>query len=191
MRRRRRARRATSCCRRWVTATTATAERSGALSERCVRALTIGGSAPAPIRSPPVKVVVFGATGVVGRAAVEHFATVADEVIGVSRRPVDVARVTHVALDLTDELDDAASSASPVFAGTTHVVYAALQESPDLVSGWRDPELMDRNLRMFHRALAPLLAAHGDSLEHVSLLQGAKAYGLHVGKSPIPAKERS
>ena len=133
----------------------------------------------------------FGATGVVGRAAVEHFATVADDVIGVSRRPVDLARVTHVGLDLTDEADDAETTASPVFAGTTHVVYAALQESPDLVSGWQDTELIERNLRMFSRALDPLLAAHGDSLEHVSLLQGAKAYGLHVGKSPIPAKERA
>ena len=91
----------------------------------------------------------FGATGVVGRAAVEHFATVADDVIGVSRRPVDVAGVTHVGLDLTDEADNAETTASPVFAGTTHVVYAALQESPDLVSGWRDTELIERNLRMF------------------------------------------
>ncbi len=130
-----------------------------------------------------MKVVVFGATGVVGRAAVEHFATVADEVIGVSRRPIDVAGVTHVALDLTSE-----SAASSVFAGTTHVVYAALQESPDLAAGWRDTTLMERNLRMFRRALEPLVA---NSLQHVSLLQGAKAYGLHVGQSPIPAKERA
>ena len=139
----------------------------------------------------PVKVVVFGATGVVGRAAVEHFATVADEVLGVSRRPVDVAGVTHIGLDLTDESASTESTASAVFAGTTHVVYAALQESPDLVAGWRDTELMARNLRMFRRALDPLLSAHGESLEHVSLLQGAKAYGLHVGQSPIPAKERA
>jgi len=134
---------------------------------------------------------VFGATGVVGRAAVEHFATVADEVIGVSRRPIDVAGVTHVALDLTDESDGAESTAASVFAGTTHVVYAALQESADLVSGWRDTELMDRNLRMFRHGLDPLLATHGESLQHVSLLQGAKAYGLHVGQTPIPAKERA
>ena len=138
-----------------------------------------------------VKVVVFGATGVVGRAAVEHFAAVADEVVGVSRRPVDVPGVTHVAVDLTDEAACAHAIGGPAFAGSTHVVYAALQESPDLVAGWRDTELMDRNLRMFRNALDPLLAAHGDTVEHVSLLQGAKAYALHVGKSPIPAKERA
>ena len=34
-------------------------------------------------------------------------------------------------------------------------------------------------------------AEHGATSEHVSLLQGAKAYGLHVGRTPLPAKERS
>jgi nucleoside-diphosphate-sugar epimerase len=28
-------------------------------------------------------------------------------------------------------------------------------------------------------------------LQHVSLLQGAKAYGFHVGRAPVPAKERA
>ena len=76
-------------------------------------------------------------------------------------------------------------------AGVTHVVYAALQESDDLAAGWRDRELMERNLAMFSNALEPLLDTTGDTLEHVSLLQGAKAYGLHVGRSTVPAKERA
>ena len=75
--------------------------------------------------------------------------------------------------------------------GASHVVFAALQESADLAGGWRDRELMDRNLAMFANALDSLLDATGESLEHVSLLQGAKAYGLHVGRSPVPAKERA
>jgi nucleoside-diphosphate-sugar epimerase len=136
-------------------------------------------------------VVVFGATGVIGRAAAEHFAGVADGgVIGVSRRPVELPGVTHVGVDLSDEADALRTIRSRAFSGTTHVVYAALQESPELVAGWRDPELMAHNLRMFEHALHPLVAAHGDTLQHVSLLQGAKAYGLHVGRSPLPAKER-
>jgi nucleoside-diphosphate-sugar epimerase len=139
-----------------------------------------------------MKVVVFGATGVGGHAAAEHFAGVADGgVIGVSRRPVNLAGVTHVAIDLADAADAARAIRDPLFAGTTHVVYAALQESPELVAGWRDTELMAHNLRMFRHALEPLVAAHGGTLAHVSLLQGAKAYGLHVGRSPLPAKERS
>ena len=54
-----------------------------------------------------------------------------------------------------------------------------------------DSELMARNLDLFRHALEPLVAEHAATLEHVSLLQGAKAYGLHVGRSPLPAKERA
>lgn len=50
---------------------------------------------------------------------------------------------------------------------------------------------MDHNLRLFRNGLEPLIDAHGDTLRHVSLLQGAKAYGLHLGRSPVPAKERA
>ncbi|HEV8298568.1 MAG TPA: hypothetical protein VGQ20_14780 [Acidimicrobiales bacterium] len=79
----------------------------------------------------------------------------------------------------------------PVFAGVTHVVYTALQERPGLVAGWHDRDLMDRNLAMFRNALDPLIARHGASLQHVSLLQGAKAYGVHIDTVLIPAKEES
>ena len=71
------------------------------------------------------------------------------------------------------------------------MVYAALQEGTDLVAGWQDKELMDYNLLLFRNAIEPLVTAHAGSLRHISLLQGAKAYGLHVGRSPLPAKERS
>jgi len=138
-----------------------------------------------------MKVVVFGATGVVGRAAVEHFAGKADGgVVAVSRRALEVPAVTHVAVDIADADASARAIRGSAFAGTTHVVFAALHESPDLVSGWRDAKLMSRNLAMFRHALDPLAAVHGESLHHVSLLQGAKAYGFHVGRSPVPAKER-
>ena len=139
-----------------------------------------------------MKVVVFGATGVVGRAAVEHFAaTDACDVVAVSRRPLELPGVEHVSVDLADEAAAARAIASPAFRGTTHVVYAALQESPDLVRGWQDEALMARNLDLFAHALGPLAAAEGATVRHVSLLQGAKAYGLHLGRSPLPAKERT
>jgi nucleoside-diphosphate-sugar epimerase len=137
-----------------------------------------------------VKVAVFGATGVVGYAAAEHFAALPGwEVVAVSRRPVDLPGAAHVRVDLADRAAAGATLRSKAFSGTTHVVFAALQESADLVSGWHDRELMARNLRMFRHALEPLVVS--GSLQHVSLLQGAKAYGLHVGRTPVPAKERA
>ena len=137
-----------------------------------------------------MKVVIFGATGVVGRAAAEHFSTLADyEVLAVSRRAVDIEGVTHVAVDLTDPIESSAILRSEAFAGTTHVVYAALQESPDLAAGWHDEALMAANLRMFRHALDPIASESAGSLQHVSLLQGGKAYGLHLGRTPLPAKE--
>lgn len=137
-----------------------------------------------------MKVVVFGATGVVGLSAVRRFASRHDTtVLAVSRRPLESAGVTHVPLDLTDRTGAEEILSSAVFAGTTHVVFAALQEGADLAAGWRDPEVIQLNQRMFDNALGPLSRAHAASLRHVSLLQGAKAYGFHVGRSPLPAKE--
>ncbi len=138
------------------------------------------------------KVVVFGVTGVVGLSAARYFHSVeAVPVIGVARRDPGIAGAQHVTLDLSDRTECDAVLRGATFRGTTHVVYSALQESSDLAAGWRDPELMSHNLQLFKNSIEPLLEAHGSGLVHVSLLQGAKAYGFHVGRSPLPAKERS
>ena len=134
----------------------------------------------------------FGATGVVGLSAARHFATLENtSVVGVSRRAAGLAGVQDVPLDLSDPTKCRSVLGSDLFAGTTHIVYAALQESGELVAGWRDRGLMDYNLLLFRNAVEPLVTAQAASLRHISLLQGAKAYGLHVGRSPMPAKERS
>jgi nucleoside-diphosphate-sugar epimerase len=62
--------------------------------------------------------------------------------------------------------------------GTTHLVYAALQELPGLAEGWIDPATIERNGAMLRNLVEPLLRA-APGLEHVSLLHGTKAYGLH------------
>ncbi len=139
-----------------------------------------------------MKVVVFGATGVVGLSAARHFATLENtSVVGVSRRAAGLPGVEHIPLDLLDRAMSSSVLGSDLLSGTTHVVFAAVQEGKDLVAGWRDRRLMDYNLLLFGNAIEPLVAAQAASLRHVSLLQGAKAYGLHVGRSPLPAKERS
>src|SRR5262249_14442813 len=74
--------------------------------------------------------------------------------------------------------------------GITHIVYAAMREAPGLVAGWRDEALMATNLEMLRNGLDPVLD-QDDSLVHVSLLQGSKAYGVHLDRVPIPFKEHS
>ncbi|MBK0398206.1 SDR family oxidoreductase [Limibaculum sp. M0105] len=129
-------------------------------------------------------VLIAGATGVIGQAAMHHFAALGGwQVLAISRRaPEPVAGVTHLPLDLTD-----ARACREALSGhaVTHVVYAALYEKPDLVAGWRDPEQMAINLAMLRNLVEPL----GPQLAHVSLFQGTKAYGVHIRPFPVPARE--
>lgn len=132
---------------------------------------------------------IAGAGGVVGAAALEHFASLPDwEVIALSRRrPALPEGVTHVALDLTDPT--ACLEAMRSLPQVTHLMFAALYEKPDLVAGWRDPEQMAVNLSML-RNLLDALEHHARGLRHVTLMQGTKAYGSHVEPAPVPCKER-
>jgi nucleoside-diphosphate-sugar epimerase len=132
------------------------------------------------------KIVVAGATGVIGLAALRLFS--ADpgwEVIGLSRRVPHLEGVAHCQVDLTSR-DDCARQLAAV-GGVTHLAYCALQEQDGLIGGWSDLELMEKNLQMFANVLDPLV--DGGSLHHVSLLQGGKAYGVHLAEVPVPAKE--
>jgi nucleoside-diphosphate-sugar epimerase len=134
-------------------------------------------------------VVVAGASGLVGTAAVDRVLEEGYEVVAVSRRApeVDSGRpFRHVALDLTDP--DACRSAVADLGAVTHVVYAAVYEKPGLVAGWTERDQMDTNLAMLRNLLDPLSERGG--LRHVSLLQGTKAYGAHVHPIPVPARER-
>jgi nucleoside-diphosphate-sugar epimerase len=135
-------------------------------------------------------VLIAGASGVVGQAAVEHFAKLPGWTTIAASRRAPLVRASrawrHVALDLTDA--DACRAALAALPRITHVVYAALYEKPDLVAGWRDPEQMATNLAMLRNLLEPV--AELGQLEHVSLLQGTKAYGVHLRRIAVPARER-
>lgn len=134
------------------------------------------------------KVVVAGATGLVGFAALKHFAARSDcEVIGLSRRiPHETHGATCLQLDLTDA--EACRRVAGGLTGVTHLVYAALFELPGLVAGWQAQSQIVTNDRMLRNLLEPLLAASPD-LRHVTLLQGTKAYGVHVRPLQVPARE--
>lgn len=141
----------------------------------------------------PPKVLVVGASGLVGRAAAERFAAAEWNVVAVSRRPVDIDGVQWSPLDLLDA--DACSVLASDLDDVTHVVYAALQENPGLFAGWTDDELIDRNAAMARHLFDPLMRT-ATGLEHVSLLHGTKAYGLHHpdladGAVHMPLRERA
>ena len=138
----------------------------------------------------PGKVLIAGASGLVGTAAVEAFLREGYEVVAVSRRrpEVDTTRdFTHLAVDLRDR-----EECGRTFGGVgdvTHVVYAAVFEKPGLIPGWQEDDQMQTNLQMLANLMDPLTAA-SSGLRHVSLLQGTKAYGVHIHPIRIPARER-
>jgi nucleoside-diphosphate-sugar epimerase len=133
-------------------------------------------------------VLVVGATGVVGMAAMRHFAEREDcEVTAVSRRrPLDTFGARFQSVDLMDER--ACAEFARQLGSVTRVVYAALYERPGLIAGWLEPEQIETNRRMLVNLFDPLEAA-ATGLRHVSLLQGTKAYGAHVGRLEGPARE--
>ena len=133
---------------------------------------------------------IAGASGLVGYAAARHFAQRPGwRVIAVSRRrPEGLDGVDVRSVDLMDR-----ARADEVFGAMrdiTHVVYAALYEKPGLIRGWREPDQMETNRQMLENFLEPLRKAAA-GLQHVTLLQGTKAYGAHLGPIAIPAKERA
>src|ERR1700749_3003945 len=119
------------------------------------------------------KVVVAGAPGLAGNAALRHFGGVGGaEVIALARRkPRDLYGARHVALDLTDAAQCA--SVAGEMKGATHLIYAALYEEPSLVDGWRNPHQIETNDRMLRNLMAVLEPA-SPALKHVALLQGTK-----------------
>ena len=71
---------------------------------------------------------VIGASGIVGRAALEHFSQLPGwRTIGLSRRAPDLPNVEHIALDLQNA--EACERLAPQLFETTHVIYAALFET--------------------------------------------------------------
>ena len=134
------------------------------------------------------KVVVAGATGLVGNAALRHFGRSGGcEVVALSRRkPRDLYGARYVQADLTDPAQCASIAAQ--LQGATHLIYAALYEAPNLVDGWRDEGQIRTNDRMLRNLMA-VLEPMAPSLRHVALLQGTKAYGVHVRPLTVPARE--
>ncbi|MYE12279.1 MAG: SDR family oxidoreductase [Gammaproteobacteria bacterium] len=130
-----------------------------------------------------MKMLVVGARGLVGQGVLEAMDDADCELIAVSRRAPDFAtRADFVSVDLTDR--DACRAAFSGLSGVTHVVYAALHERPELIAGWRDEQQIATNLAMLENVLDFV-----EPSEHLTLLQGTKAYGAHLHPMRNPGKE--
>jgi nucleoside-diphosphate-sugar epimerase len=136
------------------------------------------------------KVLVAGASGLIGVSAVEAFLDAGWDVIGVSRRKPKLPSgrdFDFVSVDLREE--KAAHAQLSSLTGISHVAYAAIYENADdLISGWSNDDQIEVNNAMLRNVIEPLVAGKS-ALKHVSVLQGTKAYGVHLHPIAIPARE--
>jgi nucleoside-diphosphate-sugar epimerase len=136
------------------------------------------------------KVLVTGASGLLGVAATEKFLSAGWEVIGVSRRKPELPsgrNVQFLAVDLRDK--EATRAAFEPLTDITHIAYTAIYEKPDLVAGWSSKDQIETNNAMLHNVVEPILRS-ASNFQHISILQGTKVYGVHLHPIPIPARER-
>jgi nucleoside-diphosphate-sugar epimerase len=120
---------------------------------------------------------VAGANGIIGRNLIEHLRGLGGwDVVGLSRR----GGPGSIAVDLLDAADTRAKLAD--VGDTTHLFYAAYQDRPT----WA--ELVPPNVAMLENLVDGLEPA-APGLRHVSLMQGYKVYGAHLGPFKTPARE--
>jgi nucleoside-diphosphate-sugar epimerase len=136
------------------------------------------------------KVLVAGASGLIGVAAIEAFLSAGWDVVGISRRKPALPSgrsFDFISVDLRDE--HAAREALSSLSDVTHVAYAAIYENAnDLVRGWSNADQIAVNNAMLRNVIEPLISGKS-ALKHVSILQGTKAYGVHLHPIAIPARE--
>jgi len=125
---------------------------------------------------------IVGANGVISTNLIEYLSNLGNwDIIGLSRRGgTDHHRVRYIAVDLLD-LTDCINKLSALTT-VTHIFYAAYQDRESWAA------LVEPNLKMLVNVLTAVEPV-AESLQHVSLMQGYKVYGAHLGPFKTPAKE--
>lgn len=134
-----------------------------------LRALGAASPAGGDVKSSHQHILVVGATGLLGRAVVDHFGAIENwTVSSIARRELSGEhRSTHYQLDLMDgQSCRSVLCSSPELASVTQIVYTALYGS----NVW-DSEERRVNLTMLQNVLEPMLEIARD-LRHVDLMQG-------------------
>jgi nucleoside-diphosphate-sugar epimerase len=147
-------------------------------------------NATAPKKTNPNKVLITGASGLLGVAAIEKFLAAGWEVVGVSCRKPELPSgrdVEFLSVDLRD--DKTARAAFEPLTDVTHIAYTALYEKPELVAGWSSKDQIETNNAMLRNLVEPIVRT-ASNFQHIGILQGTKVYGVHLHPIPIPARER-
>ena len=125
---------------------------------------------------------IVGAHGVIGSNLAIHLAELGNwNIVGLSRRGgPDQGPIRHIAVDLLDRRDTREKLDG--LSDVTHVFYAAYQDRPT----WT--ELVEPNVAML-RNVVDVLEPTARNPRHISLMQGYKVYGAHLGPFKTPARE--
>jgi nucleoside-diphosphate-sugar epimerase len=132
-------------------------------------------------------VLITGAGGPVGRSAMQHFAEKGVKTTAVSRRrPLHTYGAGFRSVDLADPR--ACAEGFGDLGDVTQLVFAAVHEEPDLVPGWTAQTHVERNAVMLRNTLEVVDRA-APTLRNVTILQGPKAYGVHVRPPRVAQRE--
>jgi len=125
-------------------------------------------------------VLIAGAGGVVGNAALDAFQSAGWRVTTLGRSAAPPGAQQHLRTDLLQPAQLQAQA--DALRGVTHVFYAALAPHDD-------PGVeADTNAAMLENLMDALRAADA-SLERLTFIQGGKVYGAHLGVYRTPARE--
>ncbi|MFG1347883.1 SDR family oxidoreductase [Xanthobacter autotrophicus DSM 431] len=125
---------------------------------------------------------VVGASGIVGRALLNHLDGLPDwNAVGVSRRPPEMRTTARlISLDVLDR--NACFKAIAELPEITHVFYTAFVQKETYAAE------VEPNLTMLRNVVEAVERAC-PKLRHVQIMQGSKWYGNHLGPYPTPARE--
>lgn len=125
---------------------------------------------------------VVGGNGIIGRNMVHYLQSNPDwNVIVTSRSPLDYeTSAQYVSIDLLQE--QAVQQQAEALQAVTHVFFAAYIEGKTLADQTQVNLTLFKNLVDGIEAVAP-------HFEHITFIQGGKAYGAHLGIYKTPAKE--
>jgi nucleoside-diphosphate-sugar epimerase len=128
-----------------------------------------------------MSVAVLGAAGTIGQAVVEEFSEQGHIVTALARREsIWPESVRYERMDLWDVVGT--TETMRAIGSHDAVVFAAYQDGPDIGG------IVGPNVELLRNALDAVRAA-GWETRHVTLYQGGKYYGAHIGPFKTPAKE--